>query len=79
MKDLKLVSDSLIGLKDDSSLPKNIKEKIEGIIIILNDGSESSIKVNKVLDILEDVADDSNLEPYTRTEILNVVSLLEKL
>lgn len=78
MKNFKLITDSLIEVKDDSSIPKNIKEKLEEIIIILNGGIDSSIKINKALNILEDVADDSNLEAYTRTQILNVVSLLEK-
>ena len=78
MKNFKLITDSLIEVKDDSSIPKNIKEKLEEIIIILNGGIDSSIKINKALNILEDVADDSNLEAYTRTQILNVASLLEK-
>ncbi len=78
MKSLKLITDSLIELKYDSSIPKNIKEKIGQIILILNNENDS-IKKNKALDVLEEVVDDSNLESYTRTEILNVVSLLEKL
>ena len=78
MKNLKKITTSLTELKDDFSIPKNIKEKIEQIIIILNNENDS-IKKNKALDVLEEVVDDSNLESYTRTEILNVVSLLEKL
>jgi len=79
MKELKNISYLLVEMKEDSSIPKNIREIIEETIVILNDETESSIKVNKVLDLLETVADDSNLESYTRTQILNVVTLLEKL
>lgn len=73
------INNSLIDLREDNSLPRNIKEKIEEIITILNTSTDSSIKVNKALDILEDVADDTNIEPYTRTQVWNVASLLEKL
>lgn len=79
MKELENINDSLTELKHDSTIPKNIREKIEEIITVLNDGSDSSIKINKALDTLDEIADDANLEPYIRTQIWNVVSLLEKL
>ena len=34
-------------------------------------------KINKALHELEEVAEDTNMQPYTRTQIWNVVSLLE--
>ena len=78
MKNFKKITDSHSEVIDNSSLTKNTNENQEEKIIILNGGIDSSIKINKALNILEDVADDSNLEAYTRTQILNVVSLLEK-
>lgn len=72
------ITNSLIELKEESSLPKNIKEKIDEIVDILNNGN-SSIKINQALDVLEEIANDSNLETYTRTQVLNILSLLEKL
>ena len=41
--------------------------------------SEISIKISKALNDLDEIADDVNLQPYTRTQIWNVVSILEKI
>lgn len=68
----------LTELKGDSTVPKNIKAKIENIISVLEKGPDVSIRVNKAMNQLEEVADDSNLQPYSRTQVWNIVSLLEK-
>ena len=65
-------------LKDDTSVPKNIKFKIECVINALQEECEVSIKINKAMNELEDVADDANLQSYSRTQVWNIVSLLEK-
>ena len=66
-------------LKDDTSVPKNVKLKIEKVIGILKKDSEIAIKASKAINELEEVADDVNLEPYTRTQVWNVISALEKI
>lgn len=76
---LKEVIGVLSELKEDTSVPKNVKTKIENTIEILEGKGELSIKVNKALHELDEVADDSNMQPYTRTQIWNIVSMLEKL
>lgn len=72
------VIDIIEELKDDSGVPKNIKDKLNSIVAVLKEDGDISIKVNKVLHDLDEVADDVNLEPYTRTQIWNIVSVLEK-
>ncbi|MBN4049250.1 UPF0147 family protein, partial [archaeon AH-315-M20] len=59
----------LNGLKEDNTVPKNVRMKVENSIKILNDDTEMEIKVSKVLSELEEMADDVNLQPYTRTQI----------
>ena len=71
------IIDVLSELKEDISVPKNIKVKITDIIAILRDDSELSIRINKVLNELDDIADDTNMQAYTRTQIWNIVSMLE--
>jgi uncharacterized protein (UPF0147 family) len=71
------VIDALSELKEDTSVPKNIKTKITEIITILQDDSELSIRLNKVLNELDEIADDTNMQAYTRTQIWNIVSILE--
>ncbi|MBN2111542.1 UPF0147 family protein [Candidatus Woesearchaeota archaeon] len=68
---------ALNELKDDSTVPRNIKAKIETMISLLQDDTEESIKVSRVMHEIEEITEDSNLQPYTRTQIFNVVSLLE--
>jgi uncharacterized protein (UPF0147 family) len=77
MDNLKRVIFALEELEQDSSTPRNVKEKIVSTIKVLNDGAETSIKVSKALHELEGIADDKNVQSYTRTQIFNIVSLLE--
>ncbi|MBN1385536.1 UPF0147 family protein [Candidatus Woesearchaeota archaeon] len=66
-------------LLEDNTVPKNVKSKLETIIDILKEDLELSIRINKALTEIEEVADDTNLQSYTRTQIWNLVSMLEML
>jgi len=74
---IKEVIDALSELSTDLAVPKNIKNKINQMIEILKDDSDLSIRVNKVLNGLDEISDDTNMQAYTRIQILNIVSLLE--
>ncbi len=69
----------LSELKEDISVPKNVRMKVERVIRILKEDSEMPIKASKALNELEEIADDVNLESYTRTQIWNIISILAKL
>lgn len=70
---------SISELKDDTTVPKNVKEKVQEIIEMLSDEkSDISMRIDKALQILDDIAEDSNLQSYTRTQVWNLVSMLEK-
>lgn len=64
---------------NDSEISCNIKEKINNSLNTLNEDIDPSVKASKVIQELEGVSENSNLESYTRTQLWNVVSLLEKL
>jgi len=67
-------------IKNDFLTPKNIKTKLDQVEAILKENSnEIQIRVNKALHELEEVADDVNLQPFTRTQLWNIISLLEKI
>ena len=68
---------ALQDLEQDSSTPKNIRLKIASAIQVLNDDSEKSIKVSRILSKLEELSEDVNMQSDTRTQIFNIVSLLE--
>ncbi len=78
-KDIKDVIDLLSELSEDTSIPKNVREKTDKIRIVLEEDVDVSIKVNKALNELDEIGNDNNIEPYTRTQIWNIVSLLEKI
>lgn len=70
---------SISELREDATVPKNVKEKVQAVIETLNDEkAELSMRIDKALQILDDIAEDSNLQSYTRTQVWNLVSMLEK-
>jgi uncharacterized protein (UPF0147 family) len=75
--------DSIIALvleiSEDPSTPKNVKEKMNEISVILQQNVDVPMKIHKALNELDDIVNDSNIQQYTRTQIWNVVSLLEKM
>lgn len=77
------LTDETIGnlqeLENDINIAKNIKIKIKNIINMLKEDTELSIKINKALNELDEISNEPNLEAYTRTQIWNVVSILEKI
>ena len=78
-KQIRQVIETLTELQKDTSIPKNVKLKIEGIIASLKGDTDLSIKVDRALNELDGIANDTNMQSYTRTQIWNIVSLLEKL
>lgn len=74
------VIETLARLQEDSTVPKNVKMKIQNIIHALKEkNTELSIKINEASHQLDEIADDVNMQPYTRTQIWNLVSMLEKI
>ena len=73
------VMELLEELSEDVAVPRNVKEKLATTISTLKEEGEISLRVNKALHELEEIADDPNLQTYARTQIWNVVSALEKL
>jgi uncharacterized protein (UPF0147 family) len=67
-------------LKGDSTVPRNVKTKIEGSIVTLkNEKEEISIRIDKVLQDFDEISNDTNTQSYTRSQIWNIVSMLESL
>jgi uncharacterized protein (UPF0147 family) len=77
MDQLTMVIAALRELEGDNQVPKNVKAKIVSTITMLEQDGEVSIKVSRALQELEQLSEDSNMQGYTRTQIFNIVSLLE--
>jgi uncharacterized protein (UPF0147 family) len=77
-EELKSTIELLEELCEDNTVPRNVKAKFQEMVSLLKEGGETPMKVNKALHDLDEIADDTNLQPYVRTQIWNIVSMLEK-
>jgi len=76
--DTDTIIQSLIQIKDDRTVPKNIRASCEECIKDLQDDKEEiSVRLNLCISTLDDVSSDPNIPSYTRTQIWNIVSMLE--
>ena len=65
-------------IEEDKTVPRNIRLRIEECIKNLQNEKEAvAIRVNAVTSCLDEVSNDPNIPMYTRTQIWNIVSLLE--
>ena len=77
--EIREVIEILEDLEGDAAVPRNVKERIKNTIGALKEKTDLKIRINKALHELDEAADDPNLQPYTRTQIWNAVSVLEKI
>lgn len=74
------IIETLQEIAEDTSVPRNVKLKLAEIITVLkNQKEELLIRKDKALSGLDEIAEDTNLQAYARTQIWNVVSALEML
>lgn len=67
-------------IANDRTVPRNIRAKCEDSIVILqNIQQEEAIRVNRVVSNMDEVSNDPNIPMYTRTQVWNIVSVLESL
>ena len=78
-ENLEQIKDCIHELQGDSSTPKNVRNKIGEVLTLLEADGDMSINVSKALNVLEELSDDINIESFTRTQLWNLVSLLEKI
>ncbi|MBI2148162.1 UPF0147 family protein [Candidatus Woesearchaeota archaeon] len=73
------IMEGLSVIEKDTTIPKNVRIKVKNAIDILADEQESnvSIKIDRSLQELGDVAEDPNVPQHARMQIWSVVSRLE--
>ncbi len=70
----------LIGeIASDQNVPRNVRAKMQDIHAKLQSNAEHSVKVHDAANVLDEVSTDVNLDPFTRTQVYSVISMLEKL
>ena len=80
MENLNELIEMINELTEDSSVPRNVKEKLKSINIILTDESrEKNISINEAKDIISELSEDQNLQTFSRTQLWNISSMLEEI
>ena len=74
----KQASAILVTISEDNTTPRNIRRAAKEALNSLQIAGQShAIRAAQAINILDDISQDPNMPPYTRTRIWNVVSVLE--
>ena len=71
------IIDLIKELIEDDNVTKNLKVKLGKIITILSSDEDLSIKLNKASHELDELASNSDLDSFTRTQLMGVIGALE--
>ena len=67
-------------LSEDRRVPRNIRALIQESVDILNDEKQNiSVKLSTAISLLDEASNDPNIPSHTRTQIWNIVGMLEAL
>lgn len=78
MEELKQVFALLDLIINDRTVPKNIRAAAEQSKNVLSSNDSSEVRISTAINILDEIINDPNMPVYTRTQIWNVVSMLEE-
>ena len=79
-KKLEPIIKALVGITEDRTVPRNIKRVVEEAKISLEDKkSDIDIRLSSAISNLDEIINDPNMPMYTRTQIWNVVTMLENI
>ena len=73
------VQKAITVLNNDDAIPKNIRAKLDAVSLILSEDADVSSKVGRSLHVLDEMSEDLNIQPFIRTQLWNITSMLEKL
>jgi hypothetical protein len=63
---------------NDRTVPKNIRKAAEDSKTVINGSGTLELKISTTIHTLDEITNDPNMPVYTRTQIWNVVSMLEQ-
>ena len=79
MYDKKAITKLLEQISTDRGVPRNVKLSIEQSIAILGGKSSGEEKLSYIISLLDETSNDPNIPLHTRTNIWNIVSVLESM
>ncbi len=76
--DLESINKLLDEIIEDRTVPRNIRGLMQQAKADLNDQKNDwAVRINAAVSILDEVSNDPNIPTYARTQIWNMVSMLE--
>jgi len=78
-KDVEPIVKLLKEIIEDRTVPRNIRAAVEEARknITEDDGREWDVRVSTAISILDEITNDPNIPSYTRTQIWNIVTMME--
>ena len=77
--DLAPICEMLEQIINDRTVPRNIRSVAEDSKIVLDGSGTEELKISTAITNLDDIINDPNMPMYTRTQIWNIVSMLEQI
>lgn len=71
------IKEMLAMIKEDSSAPRSLREKINNMTAFINSDKDTQLKINQLQQELEDISNDVNLPAFVRTQVWSVSGALE--
>jgi uncharacterized protein (UPF0147 family) len=73
------VNEAIQALLEEGSTSKNLSESLQKIMSTLQSCDDICLSKNKCMCEMEQLVDNENLDPYLRTQLLDIVALMEQL
>lgn len=73
------VGEMLDAIVNDRTVPKNIRAAAEEAKKAIDGTVSIELKISTAISLLDEIINDSNMPMYTRTQIWNIVSVLEQM
>lgn len=77
--DIGPASEMLEQIVNDRTVPKNIRAAAEESKAALDGEGDIEVRISTAIGLLDDIINDPNMPMYTRTQIWNIVSMLEQM
>ena len=79
MKKVEPIIKLLTGIIEDRTVPRNIRAAAEEARKELTEKTDDTwdIRLSSAISVLDEITNDPNMPMYTRTQIWNIVSMLE--
>jgi len=77
MTEIIQILQALQEIAEDQTIPKNVRTVIQTTMVALQQPTTLRLNASKALQHLETLSETTNVEAFTRSQLYNIVSMLE--